>query len=129
MNRLTELKEQIVKSSVIGKEVLPTIEKQIYADGKITEVEAQFVYEMNNELVRKMTDADAIKAWQDLFVKVMTAFVLEDEKSKGYIDDDEANWLAKKVQCDVATVNIEKALLENLKKTSKNFPSVLANIF
>lgn len=62
------------------------------------------------------------------FVKAITSFVLEDETSPGEIDDDEAKYLYDQIKGDGQIDDIEKALLENIKAKSKNFPALLAEL-
>lgn len=128
MKDLKNLKEQIVNSSAISSGFLSSLEQQLFEDGTITEKEAQFVYELSSVVVKKINSDELIEAWKDLYVKVITAFVLEDDRSKGEIDDIEAKWLADKIRFDKITVDIEKSLLENLSKKSKNFPKVLLDL-
>jgi hypothetical protein len=61
-------------------------------------------------------------------VKAITSFVLEDETSPGEIDDDEAKYLYDQIKGDGQIDDIEKALLENIKAKSKNFPALLAEL-
>jgi len=128
MKDLKNLKEQIVNSSAISRGFLSSLEQQLFEDGTITEKEAQFVYELSSVVVKKINSDELVEAWKDLYVKVITAFVLEDDRSKGEIDDIEAKWLADKIRFDKITVDIEKSLLENLSKKSKNFPKVLLDL-
>ena len=44
------------------------------------------MYNMNREVAFKTVDS----SWKDLYAKVMTSYVLDDEKSPGVIDDEEA---------------------------------------
>lgn len=128
MNNLSILRKQIFESATIGKDFLSELSKQILSN-KITEGEAQFVYEVSDEIIKKTNNSEGLKVWQDLFVKVITSFVLDDERSKGEIDEIEAKWLLDKVTCDKARVELEKALLDNLSKECKNFPTILTGLF
>ena len=55
----------------------------------------------------------------------MTSFVIDNERSKGEIDEKEAKWIERKINYDVTMLDIEKALLENLTKKSKYLPENL----
>ena len=60
-----------------------------------------------------------------MFVETITSFVLEDKVSKGIVDENEAAWLANIIRTDAIIVDVEKALLKNIKAKSANFPQVL----
>ena len=65
---------------------------------------------------------------ENFFVKAITSFVLDDEQSNGEVDEDEANYLYNQIKGDGQIDDIEKALLENIKTKSKNFPALLAEL-
>ena len=96
----------------------------LYADGKIDQEEADFIFELNNAVSGKANAPE----WKDFFVKAITSFVLDDEKSNGEIDDDEAKYLYEQIKGDGQIDDIEKALLENIKAKSANFPDLLAEL-
>lgn len=125
MERVKELVNKIMSSSCAEAKVLAELKKAIFADGKVTEKEAQFVREMNYEVLRRCKDEETIKIWTEIFVETITAFVLEDEASKGVVDDNEAAWLANLIRTDALIVGVEKTLLKNLKAKSSVFPKVL----
>lgn len=54
--------------------------------------------------------------------------MLEDETSPNEIDDDDAKCLYEKIKGDGQVDELERALLENLKAKSNNFPEILASL-
>jgi len=121
MSALSELKNSILADGVIDAEEVKQLREVLYADGKIDKEEAEFLFELNDAVSGKENHP----SWDMLFIEAITSFLLEDETSPGEIDDDEAKWLLDKIQGDGQIDGVERALLENLKAKSKNFPKML----
>lgn len=121
MKTLEILKKEILEDGIIDAGEVKEIEEVIYADGAIDQEEADFLFELNDAVSGKENDS----SWKSLFVKAITSFVLDDEGSNGEIDDEEAKYLINQIQGDGQIDDIEKALLENLKIKSENFPDSL----
>jgi hypothetical protein len=124
MKTLEELKKELLADGIIDAAEVKELEEVLYEDGVIDKDEADFLFELNNAV---SGNANAPE-WKDFFVKALTSFVLEDETSPGEIDDDEAKYLYDQIKGDGQIDDIEKALLENIKSKSKNFPELLAEL-
>lgn len=124
MKTLEELKKNLLADGVIDAGEVKELEKVLYADGVIDNDEADFLFELNNAVSGK----DNAPEWKEFFVNAITSFVLDDEQSNGEIDDDEAKYLYNQIKGDGQIDDIEKALLENIKAKSKNFPALLAEL-
>jgi len=118
---LSELKKSILADGVIDEAEVKQLRQVLYDDGKIDKEEAEFLFELNDAVSGKENHS----SWETLFIEAITSFLLEDETSPGEIDEEEANWLLDKIKGDGQVDGIEKALLVNLKKKSKNFPKML----
>lgn len=121
---LVELKKQLLEDGIIDAQEVKTLEAVIFEDGIVDKEEADFLFELNNAVSGKANAPE----WKDFFVKAITSFVLDDDKSNGEVDDDEAQYLYEQIKSDGQIDEIEKALLENIKVKSKNFPALLANL-
>ena len=124
MKTLDELKKELLADGIIDADEVKELEAVLYEDGVIDKDEADFLFELNNAVSGKANAPE----WKAFFVKAITSFVLEDETSPGEIDDDEAKYLYDQIKGDGQIDDIEKALLENIKAKSKNFPSLLAEL-
>lgn len=124
MKSLEEFKKDLLADGVIDAAEVKELEAVLYADGVIDKDEADFLFEINNAVSGKKNAPE----WKDFFVKAISSFVLEDETSPGEIDDEEAKYLYDQIKGDGQIDDIEKALLENIKAKSKNFPSLLAEL-
>ncbi len=124
MKTLEELKKELLADGIIDAEEVKTLESVIFEDGVVDKEEATFLFEINNAVSGKENAPE----WADFFVKAITSFVLDDEKSNGEIDDDEAKYLYEQIKGDGQIDEVEKALLQNIKAKSKNFPAILAEL-
>ena len=121
MKTLSELKQSILEDGVIDAQEVKQLKEVLYADGVIDREEAEFLFELNDAVSGKDNDA----SWETFFINAISDFLLEDETSPGEIDDEEAQWLLQKIQGDGQLDKTERALLDNLKNKSKNFPKIL----
>ena len=124
MKTLEELKKDLLADGIIDAAEVKELEEVLYEDGVIDKDEADFLFELNNAVSGKANAPE----WKDFFVKAITSFVLDDEQSNGEVDDDEAKYLYEQIKGDGQIDDIEKALLENIKAKSKNFPTILAGL-
>ena len=124
MANLEQLKKDLLADGIIDAEEVKTIKEVIYEDGKIDKDEADFLFELNDAVSGKENAPE----WKSLFIDAITSFMLEDEVSPNEIDDEEANYLYNQIKGDGQVDETERALLENLKVKSKNFPEILASL-
>jgi len=124
MANLEQLKKELLADGIIDAEEVKTIKEVIYEDGKIDKDEADFLFELNDAVSGKENAPE----WKDLFVNAITSFMLEDEVSPNEIDEEEANYLFNQIKGDGLVDETERALLENLKAKSNNFPEILASL-
>lgn len=124
MKNLDELKKELLADGVIDAGEVKELEEVLYADGVIDKEEADFLFELNNAVSGKQNAPE----WKEFFVKAITSFVLDDDKSNGEVDDEEAKYLFNQIKGDGQIDDNEKALLENIKAKSKNFPALLAEL-
>jgi len=124
MKSLEELKKDLLADGIIDVGEVKELENVLYADGKIDKDEADFLFELNNAVSGKENAPE----WKEFFVKAITSFVLDDDQSNGEVDEEGAKYLYDQIKGDGQIDDIEKALLENIKAKSKNFPALLAEL-
>lgn len=124
MKTLEELKKELLEDGIIDAQEVATLEEVVFEDGVVDKEEADFLFDLNNAV----SGNNNAPEWKDFFVKAITSFVLDDDKSNGEIDDDEAKYLYDQIKGDGKIDEIEKALLENIKAKSRNFPSLLEEL-
>jgi hypothetical protein len=124
MSNLKELKKSILADGVIDEQEVKQLREALYADGVIDKEEAEFLFELNDAVSGKENHS----SWATLFIDAITSFLLEDEKSPGEVDDEEAKWLVGKIQGDGKLDELELALLNNLKAKAKKLPKSLTEL-
>lgn len=124
MKTLDQLKKELLADGIIDAAEVQELEAVLFADGKIDEDEADFLFDLNNAVSGKENHS----SWETLFIRAISSFLLEDENSPNEIDNKEAEWLYSKIKGDGQIDDIEKNLLLSLKKDAKSFPDNLASL-
>lgn len=122
---LEELKKELLADGKIDAEEVDKLREVLFADGKIDQKEADFLFEINDAVSGKSNDS----SWEAFFVESISDYLLNDEKSPGVIDEDEGKWLVEKIGADGQMDDVEKQLLDNLKKNAKKVPPVVTALF
>jgi len=123
---LESLKTAILEDGIIDADEVEMIRTVIYGTGSgegegVDRSEADFLFDLNDATSGK----ENAPAWKNLFVEALAKHVLEDETSPGEIDEDEAEWLIKRIEGDDKYDNNEKALLTYIKTHAKKIHSEL----
>ena len=63
--------------------------------------------------------------FKKVFVDAITKFLLDDDNSPGKIDPEEAKWLRARIQYNGEYDAFDKAVIDNIRKKSINFPKIL----
>lgn len=108
---MEKLVKDIVADGVVDAQEVKEIQEAFYADGKIDKDEADAMFAINDAVSGNAND----ESYKDLFVKVISDYVLEDDETPGVIDADESAYLLSKIQGDGVVDDVEKALLAHLK--------------
>ncbi|MDR2057357.1 MAG: YqhA family protein [Dysgonamonadaceae bacterium] len=121
MSSITELKKIILNNETIDEQTVRQLKDALFADNGIDKEKANFLFDLKDNFLGKNNHS----SWETFFIDSITGFLLEDEESPGEIDESEAQWLRAKIQHDGKLGRIDKALIDNLKKRSINFPEIL----
>lgn len=125
MRTLKELKKSVLEDGIIDAAEVKEIRDVVYADGKIDQEEAEFLFELNDAV----SGHNNHSSWKELMVEAISSYVLDDEVSPNEIDDDEAEWLISKVQGDGQIDDIEQAILDNIKSKAVKVSPKLQKLF
>ena len=115
------LKKNLLADGVLDAAEVTSLRAQLFADGVIDREEADLVFDLNDAT----SGAKNHSSWQALFVDAISAYLLEDEKTPGVVDDDEAAWLLSHIEKDGEYDDNEKALVKNLKAKAKSISAKL----
>ena len=123
---LDSMKPVILDDGIIDAEEVEMLKAVIYGTGGgagegVDRAEADFLFELNDAVSGKANDP----SWKEFFVEAISKHVLEDDLSPNEIDDDEAEYLMQKIQADGQIDDIERALLENIRKRAKSVSAKL----
>lgn len=97
---------------------------------------AEFIFKLKDIICKKKEEAEKKKEekekgevidkdLKDLFIKVVSKYLLEDKQSLGRVDPAEEEWLLAKIQSNGKLDSYDEELLDELEKRSINPPSVL----
>ncbi len=115
---LSDLVSEITNAGSIKADDVKKISEKLFADGIIDREKANFLFTVNDTV----SGSDNDPSWPELFVKALTAHVLEDEVSPDVLDEDEANYLIEKIQSDGVVDATELSLLVNICANAKDTP-------
>lgn len=121
MKTLEELKKSVLEDGIIDAAEVKEIRDFVFADGKIDQEEANFLFELNDAVSGRQNHT----SWKDLMVEAISSYVLDDEVYPNEVDDDEAEWLVAHIQSDGQIDDIEKAILETIKAKATKISSKL----
>lgn len=119
--KLAEIRKKILADGEIDKSDVKILRKVLMLDEGLNQLKADFLIDLKNGVNHSKLHPD----FKDLFVEAITAYLLNDEGSPGEIDEEEAKWLRGKIQATGRTDDYDRALLDNLKKRSINYPKIL----
>ena len=120
MEELILLKKQLFSDGELTREDVGKL-REALLDGEMTMEKGEFLFSLKDTV----TPDHAAPEFKELFVEAISMLLLEDEISPGEIDEKEAKWLRAKIQNGNSFDELDRALLQNLKKKSINFPSIL----
>jgi hypothetical protein len=119
--KYAELKKSLLADGVIDAAEVASLRAQLFADGVIDREEADLMFDLNDATQCSKNHP----SFQALFVDAISAYLLEDEKTPGVVDDDEAAWLLSHIEKDGEYDSNEKALVQNLKAKAKSLSAKL----
>lgn len=122
MTDLKDLRKKITSSGAVEESEINLLRDALLNDGEGMTIEKG---NLLFDLKEFSSNGKLPAGFKDLFVQAITALLLEDEESPGEISESEAKWLRAKIQYNGRIDHYDRALLNNLKKRSINFPKVL----
>ncbi len=112
---------RIARSSRISAEDVLAVRRIIYADGKISADEAEWLFELNDGA------ADQSPEWHHLFIEALTEYVVYQAEPRGYVSDENVRWLISRITRGVyVQTDTELELLINALEKAIVAPDPLA---
>ena len=107
---LEDFATAILVDGVIDADEVVAVKERLYEDGVIDREEADFLFTLNDGVSGKANH----ESWKSFFIEAITDQVLDDDKTPGVIDQDEATYLIDKIKGDGQVDEIELDLLINI---------------
>lgn len=123
MERIEEYREKVRNNEPLTETDIDNLKVLLYGGEGMDLVKANLLFDIKENIIKnKQKIAPAFKA---LFVDAITKYLLEDRSSPGRIDREEAQWLRARIQYNEEYDSCDRALVENIRKKSINFPKIL----
>lgn len=119
MSEIKKLVSAVVADGVVDAAEVVELREAFYADGVIDQDEADAMFEINDAVSGNANDA----SYEQLFVDVLSDFVLKDEATPGVVDAEEGAYIVEKIQGDGEIDACERALLTNIKTSATSIES------
>ncbi len=116
-----DFSEFLNDSNKITDEDVIRLRREVFHDMLVSRVEAEAVFALNNSV------QDTSKNWNEFFVEVMTDYCINQAKPRGYISDNNAEWLIKQIDHDGhLDTNSELELLVKVIERASEVPTQLS---
>lgn len=120
MTPIEELRDKIILQGNISQEEVEKLRELLFSGEGMSMAKGNILFEIKEHIKSK-----APGSFKKLFVNAITKYLLEDEQSPGRIDKEEAQWLRARIQFVSDYDSYDRALVENLRRKSINFPKIL----
>ena len=120
-NKLSEARREVLSDGKVDLKDVELLRSVLNLNEGLDQLKADFLIDLKNSVSHDKLTPE----FKHLFVDAITAYLMNDEKSPGEIDEEEAKWLRGKIQATGRTDDYDKALLDNLRNRSINFPKIL----
>lgn len=88
------LAEQAVADGEISADEISALRREGWSNGAIDADEADAIFVLNNHLAG--SDAE----WSDFFVEALSDYIVHSVEPRGYIDEDQTDWLIERIDRD-----------------------------
>jgi hypothetical protein len=118
-----ELVTDVLADGIVDASEVAVLRTAFYADGIIDKEEAEYMFQINDAVSGNNND----ETYKQLFVDVLSDYVLKDEETPGVIDAEEGQFIVDGIEGDGQLDDAEIALLKNLKAKAVEIQSPTLN--
>lgn len=122
---LEALVARIIDDGQVDLDEALDFEREVFEDNFIERAEADAAFAINDAC----SGGNNHPEWERVFVRTVSAYVLEDETTPGVVDDDEAEYLIENIEGDGVVDGAERALLVNIRTLATSISPVLTEKF
>jgi sigma-B regulation protein RsbU (phosphoserine phosphatase) len=113
---LAAMKQKVLAEGLIDEAAVDQIRRVIYGPGgssgeAVDRKEGKLLFDLNDATTGKPNHA----SWKTLFVEALTSHVLDDARSPGEVDEEEAFWLIERIEADGVYDENELSLLNEIR--------------
>jgi len=117
---LDDVSAMIAQSRALGPDETLALRRVVWPDGRISANEAAILFELNRASSAPSSE------WIDFFVEAITAYVVEQAEPRGYVSDENADWLIAAIDQDGRVDTLaELELLVKVFEKAENAPERL----
>ena len=117
---LDDVTAMIAQARALGPDETLALRRVVWPDGRITANEAAILFELNRASSAPSTE------WVDFFVEAITAYIVEQAEPRGYVSDENADWLMHAIDHDGRVDSLaELELLVKVIEKAENAPDRL----
>lgn len=115
-----DLAAKVQADGAIGADEIAALRRIGWSDGSVSQLEAEALFSINDSL------ATPGEPWCDFFTETVGEFVINGSEPRGYVSQDEANWLVQQIRRDgrLCTMS-ELELLVRIYERAHNVPDSL----
>ena len=117
---LLDIAHEILEDGHIDAEEVELMRQSVMEDGAIDQEEAEMLFAINDALDE---GGSMCPEYEEFFVEMITAFLLNDDISDNSLDDMEWDWLRAMVSEDGDLGSLEAKLLANIAKEASSIPA------
>ena len=123
MHKIEEFRDKVRREEPFTEEDIAELKQLLYADGGMDLAKSNLIFDIKENIIKHKIKVPS--SFKTLFVDSITKYLLEDKSSPGRIDKEEAQWLRARIQYNSDYDSYDRALTENVRKKSINFPKIL----
>lgn len=117
---LDNISAMIAQSRALGPDETLALRRVVWPDGRITANEAAILFDLNRASNSPSSE------WVDFFVEAITAYIVEQAEPRGYVSDENADWLMTAIDQDGKVDTLaELELLVKVVEKAENAPERL----
>ncbi len=118
--------QKISKSEKISADDVLTLRREVFADGVVSDMEAEGVFHLND------TCADQCGEWHAYFVEALSDYIVVQAEPRGYVSESNASWVMKRVERDghietQSELELLMKILDKAKSSSENLVAFVLN--
>ena len=116
----SDLAKRVSANGEVSAEEVLSLRREAWPDGRISQGEAEAIFAINAQL------GECGPEWTDFFVEALGEYVVNQRAPRGYVDQENADWLVSQIDADAMVGSMaELELLLRVFERAQNVPQSL----